>query len=145
MEAGFRETGAVSLLSRDSSKNATPVVAVRSMGLGFESLIGSEDEQGRRTCLVTPSYLATLVRIANERFAENSKRIARFQVALKTAFTPKEPEHWEEPETRRKRKRQEGLERSLRGQFRRQLEEAGVKEAEDHLDMSLLSQETDVL
>jgi len=148
MEAGFRETGAVSLInSRQDDNNgngkknatATPMVAVRSMGLCFESLIGSQDEQGRRTCLVTHNYLATLVRIANERFAENSKRIARFQAALKSAFTPKpRGYYWEDPDDRRERKRQEGLElrKNLMEQSRKQSKQTQVDETED-LDLDL--------
>src|SRR6478735_3699828 len=77
MGAGFRETGAVSLLSRGAEEEAMPMVAVRSMGLSFESLVGVEtDEKGRRR-IVGEDYLGMIVRIANERFIENSKRISR--------------------------------------------------------------------
>ncbi|KAK4133366.1 hypothetical protein BT67DRAFT_340775, partial [Trichocladium antarcticum] len=109
MEAGFRETGAVSLLRRQPDEEATPMVAVRSMGLSFESLIGAE-RNGSRRSLVTGEYLETLVKIANERFVENERRIARFSNALEVAFTPsKEKENWEDAQVRRVRKRQEGL------------------------------------
>ncbi|SPQ19689.1 eaf0b554-2a99-403a-9e31-ca3e83d52590 [Thermothielavioides terrestris] len=111
MQAGFRETGAVSLLKRQADEEATPMVAVRSMGLSFESLIGAETE-GVRRLIVSPEYLKTLVRIANERFIENRKRIERFRDALSAAFAPpKGKEHWEDAQARRERKRQEGLKR----------------------------------
>jgi tRNA wybutosine-synthesizing protein 3 len=111
MEAGFRESGAVSLLARQPDEEATPMVAVRSMGLSFESLIGAETD-GVRRLVVSPQYLKTLVRIANERFVENEKRIARFSAALDAAFAPpKGKENWEDAQTRRERKRLEGLRR----------------------------------
>ncbi|OAR01051.1 hypothetical protein LLEC1_06081 [Akanthomyces lecanii] len=40
LHAGFRESGAVSLLPSSSTEHAMPIVAVRSMGLSFESLLG---------------------------------------------------------------------------------------------------------
>lgn len=111
MEAGFRETGAVSLVNRQPGDEATPMVAVRSMGLSFESLIGAETD-GTRRLMVSPQYLKTLVQIANERFVENEKRIARFGAALSAAFAPpKGKEGWEDAQARRERKRQEGLRR----------------------------------
>lgn len=111
MEAGFRETGAVSLLKRQPDEEATPIVAVRSMGLSFESLIGAESNGVRRP-LVASEYLKTLIQIANERFVENEKRIARFSTALVAAFAPpKGKEDWEDADARRERKRQEGLRR----------------------------------
>ena len=148
MEAGFRETGAVSVQPKTISsfssshtppssssqqdspqQTATPIVAVRSMGLSFESLVGFESGDGSsRRPLVSVEYLGLLVRIANERFKENEKRIARFQTALEGAMAAAELEHgtdgsnkrqkkqkekggeeWEDAEARRERKRQEGL------------------------------------
>ncbi|KAL2172619.1 hypothetical protein VTG60DRAFT_4738 [Thermothelomyces hinnuleus] len=111
MEAGFRETGAVSLLARQAGEEATPMVAVRSMGLSFESLIGVETD-GVRRLIVSTQYLKTLVQIANDRFVENKKRIDRFSAALSAAFAPpKAKENWEDAQARRERKRQEGLRR----------------------------------
>jgi tRNA wybutosine-synthesizing protein 3 len=128
MEAGFRETGAVSLLKRQPDEDATPMVAVRSMGLSFESLIGAETD-GVRQLIVSPQYLKTLVQIANERFVENEKRIARFSAALAAAFAaPKGKENWEDAETRRERKRQEGLKR------RAELEKDRRKPADEPAD-----------
>ncbi|KAK4247805.1 tRNA wybutosine-synthesizing protein [Corynascus novoguineensis] len=111
MEAGFRETGAVSLLARHPGEEAMPMVAVRSMGLSFESLIGVEKD-GVRRLAVPPQYLKTLVQIGNERFIENKKRIARLSAALDAAFAPpKIKKNWEDAQARRERKRQEGLRR----------------------------------
>ncbi|KAK4232348.1 methyltransferase TYW3-domain-containing protein [Podospora fimiseda] len=108
MEAGFRETGAVSLLN--NKEGTGPIVAVRSMGLSFESLVGVEGEDGVRRAIVSSDYLKMLVRISHERFAENQKRIARFRGAMMTAFEPPaKKKDWEDAETRRERKRLEGL------------------------------------
>lgn len=138
MEAGFRETGAVSLLSRLPGDEAMPVVAVRSMGLSFESLIGSETD-GVRRLLVSPQYLKTLVQIANERFAENEKRIARFSAAVTAAFSPpKDKEGWEDAQARRERKREEGLRR------REQLKKDKPKPDEEP-NVDFILQQPDVL
>ena len=91
------------------------MVAIRSMGLGFESLVGMET-QGNIHCIVSPAYLQMLIRLANERFVENSKRIQRFQVALLEAIEgskkPKRGPEWEDAAARKERKRAEGLKRS---------------------------------
>ncbi|KFH42891.1 tRNA wybutosine-synthesizing protein-like protein [Hapsidospora chrysogenum ATCC 11550] len=117
LQAGFRESGAVNLTTTSSdSEQSTPMVAIRSMGLGFESLIGYQKES-RREQLVTAEYLRSLMEIANERFTENTKRIDRFQEALadvaRTQPTRKNAagEEWEDAAVRRERKRAEGLRR----------------------------------
>ncbi|TQS31654.1 hypothetical protein Golomagni_08058, partial [Golovinomyces magnicellulatus] len=55
LQAGFRESGAVSLtppsISGVSSGDAMPIVAVRSMGLSLESLVGYEDTNGKRSLM----------------------------------------------------------------------------------------------
>ncbi|OTB04716.1 hypothetical protein M426DRAFT_150985 [Hypoxylon sp. CI-4A] len=114
LQAGFRESGAVSLTAAAGEQHATPIVAIRSMGLTFESLIGyqSGGDDGKLHCTVTPAYLRTLVNIANERFSENSKRIERFRAALADSARPSSrKEGWEDAETRRERKKAEGLKR----------------------------------
>ncbi|KAK3336921.1 methyltransferase TYW3-domain-containing protein [Cercophora scortea] len=149
IEAGFRETGTVSLLGRGrSNEDATPIVAVRSMGLSFESLIGVEtsahDATARRCCLVSPGYLTLLVRIANERFAENQKRIARFRAALKTAFVEEQEEDggagggWEDSKARSIRKREEGLRR--REEMRKKDEETAAADDRSGLDADMVLQ-----
>ena len=94
---------------------ASPMVAIRSMGLGFESLIGTET-QGNTHCIVSTAYLQLLIRLANERFVENSKRIERFRLALLEAIeAPKKSKRgpeWEDAAARKERKRAEGLKRS---------------------------------
>ncbi|KPM37901.1 hypothetical protein AK830_g8663 [Neonectria ditissima] len=114
LQAGFRESGAINLLP-SGKDGATPMVAIRSMGLAFESLVGQQVNGSRRR-LVSPEYLQTLVQIANERFAENTKRIERFRAAFRDAVSgvsaPKlnpEGNEWEDPAARRERKRAEGL------------------------------------
>jgi tRNA wybutosine-synthesizing protein 3 len=114
VQAGFRESGAVSLTSATTNEQATPIVAVRSMGLSLESLIGYE-EDGRRHLMVSLDYLETLVHISNERFTENTKRIDRFRTAFRDAMQGGQPKknpsggEWEDAAARRERLRAEGL------------------------------------
>lgn len=140
MGAGFRETGAVSVLAKRGEEEAMPMVAVRSMGLSFESLVGVESEELGRRCIVSDEYLDMIVRIANERFVENAKRIARLEAALDQAFAPKGPEGWEDAETRKERKREEGLRR--REELKRQQVE---QREESKLDLDLILQAPDIL
>jgi tRNA wybutosine-synthesizing protein 3 len=117
LSAGFRESGAVSL-SASKSGEFTPMVAVRSAGYSFDSIIGYQDEHGRNITLVDEKYLRTLIAIANDRFRINFERISRFQTAFMEAFNvpsslggnAKKPE-WEDADTRKQRKREEGLAR----------------------------------
>ncbi|KAJ6783847.1 hypothetical protein PWT90_08015 [Aphanocladium album] len=126
LHAGFRESGAVSLMASSSSssggggggeQSATPMVAVRSMGLGFESLLGYAEESGRRRLIVPPGYLDTLMAIGHERFAENTKRIRRFEDAFRDATQAPAPrrnpdgDEWEDAAARRERMRADGLRR----------------------------------
>ncbi|KAF5638679.1 DUF207 domain protein [Fusarium sp. NRRL 52700] len=113
LQAGFRESGALNIIP--SGKDATtPMVAIRTMGLAFESLIGQQID-GHRQRIVSPEYLQTLVQIANERFNENKKRIDRFQNAFREAVAAPVPRlnpegrKWEDAAVRRERKRAEGL------------------------------------
>ncbi|KUI61299.1 hypothetical protein VP1G_08439 [Cytospora mali] len=85
LQAGFRESGAINLLPTSASSDAvTPIVAIRSMGLGLESLIGRETNRIKH-CTVSGEYLKALIKIANERFVENARRIERFRVLLREA------------------------------------------------------------
>lgn len=89
------------------------------MGLGLESLIGRETN-GIKHCTVSVEYLRALVKIANERFAENTRRIGRFRAFLKEATAIERRKarkgdgggEWEDAEVRRERKRLEGLKRA---------------------------------
>ncbi|KAI1379195.1 methyltransferase TYW3-domain-containing protein [Hypoxylon crocopeplum] len=124
LQAGFRESGAVSLTAPAGEQHATPMVAIRSMGLAFESLIGYQPHDGKLQYTVSSEYLQTLIRIANERFSENKKRIDRFRAALTETTRPPPPKKgddglgWEDAQARRERKRAEGLRRKaeLQGQ-----------------------------
>ncbi|KAF4994341.1 hypothetical protein FGRMN_5849 [Fusarium graminum] len=113
LQAGFRESGALNITP--NGKDAViPMVAIRTMGLAFESLVGQQVD-GHRQCIVSPEYLQTLVQIANERFVENKKRIERFQNAFRDAVSAPAPrqnpegQDWEDAAARRERKRAEGL------------------------------------
>ncbi|GAW26083.1 putative tRNA wybutosine-synthesizing protein [Rosellinia necatrix] len=120
LQAGFRESGAINVTAA-AGEAVTPMVAIRSMGLSFESLVGVQ-EDGVTKCTVSDDYLRSLVRIANERFEENGKRIERFRSAiLEASYPPKKKSdgtEWEDAQARRERKRAEGLRRKaeLQGQ-----------------------------
>jgi tRNA wybutosine-synthesizing protein 3 len=118
LQAGFRESGALNILS-SGQESATPMVAVRSMGLSFSSLIGYSNASGEAICNLGEDDLKMLLEIGNERFVENEKRIARFRELLKGSPEKKD---WEDSKARGARKRREGLER--REEMRRQIEES---------------------
>ena len=117
MTAGFRETGAVNLLSDGGAvvdSRAQPIVAIRTAGVAFESLLGFQDRCGRRAALTTPRGVVAMVDVAVERAAENEARRARFEDALFAALGKADGHAdvvWEGTEERRKRKREEGLKR----------------------------------
>lgn len=117
MGAGFRESGAVSLVSSKAGE-ANPVVAVRSTGYSFDSIIGYQNTEGHNISLIDESHLQTLVQIANERFKINAERIARFRTQLLDSYRPAPmptsglPKPvWEDADARKQRKREEGLAR----------------------------------
>lgn len=86
------------------------MVAVRTQGLALDSIIGYEDTQGRMISTVSESYLRTLVKIANQRFAVNTERKERFRRALlHSSESDSVPTDWEPADVRRERKRAEGL------------------------------------
>lgn len=156
LQAGFRESGAINLLPPSSSSTAaTPIVAIRSMGLGLQSLIGRETN-GIKHCTVSGDYLKALIKIANERFGENARRIERFRRLLVGAFgmAGEDGEDniqgtlaggaarrvregggaWEDAEVRRERKRLEGLARAeevRRAKLARKMEEARIVDGDD--------------
>lgn len=94
------------------------MVAVRSTGYSFDSIIGYQDNEGRNISLVDESHLRLLVQIANERFKINIERIARFRAQLLDSYQPSctstngpsKPD-WENADARKQRKRAEGLAR----------------------------------
>lgn len=91
------------------------MVAIRTTGLAFESLIGMQMD-GVNRCIVSRDYLQTLVRIANERFAENFKRMEAFRIVLRDFGRIGRGSggggEWEDSAARRERMRSEGLRRS---------------------------------
>ncbi|KAG6367166.1 hypothetical protein INS49_001350 [Diaporthe citri] len=157
LQAGFRESGAINLIPPTTTNHdasaaaATPIVAIRSMGLGLESLIGRETN-GTKHCTVSVEYLRALVKIANERFAENTRRIGRFRAFLKEAAAGERRKvrkgegggEWENADARRERKRLEGLQmaeeaRRVREQ-RRQQQQQQNSEADDTPGLGSLEQ-----
>ena len=126
MQAGFRESGALNLISTTSDV-PTPMVAVRSQGMSLESIIGCAIGT-EEVCTVPEANLQDLVNLANERFVENTRRIERFRSLLKGGLEKgdggvkrgKDGEIWEDAEARRERKKAEGL--RLREEVRRQKE-----------------------
>ena len=132
INAGFRESGVQSLKNLNDG-NASPMVAVRTAGLGFESLIGFLDEgmgdgeesdgSGELLSLVDERYLELLLELANERFAANEDRIERFRDGL--VIAKKDEVAWENADVRRERKRKEGLERKRNLEAERVVEEYG--------------------
>jgi tRNA wybutosine-synthesizing protein 3 len=90
------------------------MVAIRSSGLAFESLLGFQ-EFGKRKSLVSRDMQGHLISIANERFQENANRTQRFRDALRDAVRKpskgNKAREWEDAEARRDRKRAEGLKR----------------------------------
>lgn len=104
-----------------TSEAPTPMVAVRSTGLALDSVIGRLSSDSEGMSLVSETYLEGLLSTGNERFAENSRRIVRFQdLLLGSATIPAGMEKgtktrnrgWEDASARRERKRAEGLKRS---------------------------------
>jgi tRNA wybutosine-synthesizing protein 3 len=154
LQAGFRESGAINLIppttaTHDASAAAaTPIVAIRSMGLGMESLIGRETN-GTKHCTVSAEYLRALVKIANERFAENTRRISRFRAYLKEAMAGERRKtrkgdgggEWESAEVRRERKRLEGLKRAAEARkIKEQQQQQQNSEADDAPGLDSLEQ-----
>lgn len=112
LQAGFRESGALNLTAL-GGEPVTPIVAIRTMGLGLESLVGIQ-KGNQKECTVSADYLQTLLAISHERFAENTKRIQRFRAAILGASQPpkkKDGTEWEDAAARRERKKAEGLQR----------------------------------
>jgi len=160
ISAGFRESGVQSLKNL-ADTDVCPVVAVRSAGLGLETVIGLVKEiretdgvEGLKgecgevyEAAVSEEYLEMMVRVANGRFVENESRRERFREELKRAMarelaTVNENGHdedngWEDTSARRARKREEGLRRQEQKRRRQENqtngEDVGVSENLDDL------------
>jgi len=113
VQAGFRESGAVNIAAKD--RRGLPMVAVRSMGLGFDSIIGYQNASGKVFRVVDAAYLSSMMRIARNRFETNTARTKRFQINLDNAYKASQKpggsadELALEKALRRQRKREEGL------------------------------------
>ncbi|KAI0602546.1 methyltransferase TYW3-domain-containing protein [Biscogniauxia sp. FL1348] len=141
LQAGFRESGAINLVSA-AGEPVTPIVAIRSMGLALESLVGVQHAYGAPTCTVPQEYLQTLLRVSNERFEENKKRIIRFRAAVLQAAKPpkkKDGSEWEDARARRERKKAEGLRRKAELQTRQKQTGEDENVEEDSSVLGLLS------
>jgi tRNA wybutosine-synthesizing protein 3 len=137
LHAGFRESGAINVAA-SPAEAAMPLVAIRSQGLAFDSMVGIQ-ELGQRRSLVSPEYQDHILAIANERFDENTKRIERFRRAFLEAVSGpnkgRKDGEWEDDAVRRERKRAEGLERSAKLKAALIATDAGVEELEPGLNL----------
>lgn len=138
INAGFRESGVQSLRILDDPNEAERgvIVAVRTAGLGFETVVGlvrehaasaktcGDDADGSPQRIVSEEYLALCVSVVNERFAWNVERRERLRRELSRAMEKEglgsettsvagenrnDSSVWEDKEDRRRRKREEGL------------------------------------
>ena len=117
INAGFRESGVQSLKNLDDPLKAFPMVAVRTSGLAFESLIGyatedtymDEAREGIHS-LVNKDYLEMLLEVASERFQANKHRMQRFEAEIVRTEQSK-PAEWETHQSRQARKKADGLAR----------------------------------
>ena len=111
INAGFRESGIQSLKNLEDP-NSFPMVAIRTAGLALGSIIGyaqdADPGEQKVVLLVGEEYLEILLRLANDRFSANDERIQRFSDELLGGKRVREP-NWEDPQSRRERKRAEGL------------------------------------
>ncbi|KIX93623.1 uncharacterized protein Z520_10529 [Fonsecaea multimorphosa CBS 102226] len=134
VNAGFRESGVQSLRALEDIEHGV-MVAVRTAGLAFETVVGfasttrrdspresegqSESQSEVMHRVVSEEYLALCAGVVNERFAWNVQRRERFRRELKRAMekgglgseTKEARSRWEDKDDRRRRKREEGLER----------------------------------
>lgn len=90
------------------------MVAVRTAGLAFDSVIGYETVEETRVPMVSEAYMSVLVKLANERFVVNKERTERFRIAILAQFKSGSAEAdvdstWEPAEVRKARLRAEGL------------------------------------
>ena len=113
INAGFRESGVQSLKNLNDI-SSFPMVAIRSSGLAFASLVGFINEgSGAVQSLVNEGYLKIILNIANERFEANADRIQRFKSNLLQKTEVEKPV-WETKNVRRERKKAQGLEQQAR-------------------------------
>lgn len=103
-------------LSMDQDGTVTPMVAVRSTGLAFDTVVGYQNANEEIVSIVSEAHLKLMVDVAHERFKVNSERIQRFRAALLSSYDStkaldgrKPKAEWEDKAARQARKREEGL------------------------------------
>ena len=118
MTAGFRESGISGVNGRrsrgdDENNHPEPMLAIRSTGLAFDSVVGFVNSEGHAVPMVSEEYLRVLMQIGNERFVVNAERRERFNKALLdlNRSEPGKNIGWEPQDARKERKRIEGLQR----------------------------------
>jgi len=130
-QAGFRESGFSSVQGQDG----VVMVAVRTMGLSFDNIVGVLDGkpvvEATPKLLVDEDYLHVLVQLANEKFKVNADRTQRFRSLLAEKYVAKVDEDWEDAAVRRARKRAEGLRRKAA------LEQRAQDDAKDEESVAL--------
>jgi len=110
LQSGFRESGAMNIPNK--SLGSSPIMlAIRTNGLSFDSVVGYADEEGALLSIVDSAYIFNMLSIANERFTANKERTQRFQKAVSCIPRILAPSRKEDAETRKQRKRAEGLAR----------------------------------
>ena len=118
INAGFRESGVQSLKVLDDPGSGV-MLAVRTSGLVFETVVGTsrENERGRESVhgMVTEEYLRMCATVINERFEWNEVRKQRLMKEIaKILQNQEQDEAWEDDDARARRKREEGLRRHAR-------------------------------
>lgn len=110
LTSGFRESGISSITS-----DGNVMLAVRTAGLAFDSVVAYLDHSGHVVPMVDEGYLRTLLQVSLDRFQVNTERKERFREALLHAIQGtgkpgrENKEGWEPADERRERKRAEGL------------------------------------
>lgn len=110
INAGFRESGVQSLRALDDP-SAGVMVAIRTAGLAFETVVGVVEGQDIRR-IVDEDYLAMCAKIVNERFKWNDARRERLRAEIRRFGARQQvASSWEDEDQRKARKRREGLRR----------------------------------
>ena len=139
INAGFRESGVQSLKNLND-RNAFPMVAVRSSGLAFSSLVGfvEDDTCGSDiNCIVTEGYLQVLLGLANKRFEANSERVARFRYHLSRNTKVGQPPR-EDKEERKERMKAQGLAKQVKNDAMLTEDHVTIKNKEVELEKGTL-------
>ncbi|KAK5065158.1 hypothetical protein LTR84_000994 [Exophiala bonariae] len=125
INAGFRESGVQSLRALDDSTSGV-MLAIRTAGLAFETVVGTMEGDNELKKIVNEQYLAMCARVVNERFRWNDERRERLRVEIRRVRDQlREAAEWEDEDVRRARKRREGLERQ---QERKNVKTGGRKD-----------------